>query len=381
MKNLLFVLTSMLILFFSYSCNKKEKTLDIIPEVQVNPSLKALYKKDIVVDTKFIPLRVSDDFMIESFSDIIVEDSLIFISDVLLNTIFIYDFFGIPVTKIHSFGGGPGEYLNITNIFIDRYDHTVNVFDISKYRIITYDYSGKFLKEKTLKKDKSLQYIIKTPNSPCYISEMNNPNKDILCAFDDQQQLIDKTLSIKNKEAYAPYLACMRRSRFTTHNDTVFFISIYDYSIYSFKSGHFKKEYNLIMDDQLKISSIKLNEKTTKSSLDAIRDYFNKGYISNIFSFTVNDNYISFGIEVNGNGFKNYNILYNRQTHESVFYEDLYSNRESGRLYQPPFFGSYKDYFIFLVRSSEELKYITKSQSFSLDDPETPILCFVKLKD
>lgn len=381
MKKLFFVLSVLLILFLSYSCNKKEKSTDLVPEIQVDPSLDILYKKNIVVDAKFVPIRESDDFLIESFSDVIVDDSLIFIADVLQNTIFIYDFNGVPVSKVNSLGGGPGEYLNITNIYIDRYEHTLNVYDISANKIISYDYSGRFLKETQFEKGSNIRYIVKQPNAPFYISEMKNREKDLLCAFDENHQLIDKTLSVNNSNAYAPYIGSLRRSRFTTFNDTVFFISIYDYSIYSFKNGHFNKEFKLIMDDKLKISSIKLNEKNSKSSIDAIRNYFNNGYISNLFNLTVSDKYIAFGIEINGNGFKNYNIIYNRQTHQSFFYEDLYSNKESGSLYQPPFLGSYKDYFVFLIHSSEELKYISKAQAINIEDNETPILCLVKLKE
>lgn len=370
---------NMVILCMLYSCNKKENIETDIQEIKIASSLDVLYKKDIVESIKYIPLRASDDFLVQSFTDLFVEDSLIFVVDQFENTVFVYDFLGEPVTKIHSIGNGPGEYTNITNAFVDPSEHIVNIYDRNLSRINSYDYSGKFVKE-TLLKEKNIHNIIKQPNASLYITEMCDPDKEILNAFSDQQQLISKALSITNKKVYSPYLLCLRGSRFAAHNDTLYFISIFDYSIYSFKDGRFKKEYFFKMDENLKVSSIKSEENSDKQSIDIIKEYRNKGYMTNLFNFVVNDNYISFEIEINGNGFMNYNILYNRITHESYFYEDLYSDNTNGSLYQPSFISTYKDYFVFIVRSSMELEHIRKTQSIVLNDPETPIVCFVKLK-
>jgi len=378
MKKILIVFLSLICLVSFYSCNKKEKPAASVPGIKIASSLNVLYKENLVTTISYIPLRTSDDYLIQAVSKLMVDDSLIFVVDGIQNTIFIYDFFGVPVSKIHAVGNGLGEYLYITDAYVDPHAHTVNIYNLNMNKILSYDYSGNFIKDAFVNR-KYAYFVIKQPASSFYISEMRDPGvKNILSAFNDKQ-IIDEAISVQNREAYAPYLACLRGSSFATYNDTVFFLSIFDYSIYSFKNGHFKKEYDLIMDDNLKISSIKSVPKSTKSSLDIIDDYTAQGIISRLSNLTISKEYISFCIDIIGKGFLHYNILYDRRTHESVFYEDLYSNGE--RLYQPPFVCFYKNHFLFYLQSQKELDYLVKTGAIQSTDYETPVICLVDLAE
>lgn len=358
----------------------KQKSLVDTPEtiITVEPSLSVKYKKDLVVDSRFVQLKSTEDFLIQSVTNVIVEDSLITILDRLQNVIFMYDLNGNPVNKIDAIGGGPGEYNFIVDHFIDPIEHTIIILDNTR-KVLAYRYDGAFCKEFNVINPRTC-CVIKQPGSSYYVGELRYPDvKKILYATRDSQ-LIGEAISVEDRASYAPFLIGARGSNFAVYKDTVYYLSLYDYSIYSFYSGTFRKEAVLSMEDKLKISSFEMKFDPRGNPWEIAKEYINRGIIADISQLTVSDKYYSFSIDINGNGFLNYNILYDRRTKESFFYEDLYSEREDGRLYQPYFTYYNEGKHIYIIRSQKEIEYLFNAGLIEELDYDTPVVCFASLK-
>jgi hypothetical protein len=365
------------ILVLFNSCKQKSQVDASEAIIKVEPSLSVKYKKDLVTDSRFVQLKSTEDFLFQSISNLIVEDSLIFILDILQNAVFIFDLNGNPVNKIHAAGGGPGEYIQLSDDFVDPIEKTINVFDLSTCKILTYSYDGVFCKDIVFN-NRFTRCVNKQPGTDYYVVEVRYPEaKKILYAC-KEGQLIGEAIDIKNRDSYAPFLSMLDGNNISVYKDTVFYISIFDYSIYSFSNGIFRKEAVLSLEDKLKISSIKTKFDPGKSSMENTQAYLTKGIITRLSHLTVSDVYYSFKIEVIGNGFLNYNILYDRRTKESFFYEDLYSEGE--RLHQSPFVYYNNGQHIFVIRNQKQIEYLFNAGLIEELDYDTPVICFVSLK-
>lgn len=356
----------------------KQKSLVDTPEaiITVEPSLSVKYKMDLVVDSRFVQLKSTEDFLVQGVSNLIVEDSLIFILDMMQNTVFMYDLNGNPVNKIHAVGGGPGEYTQLIDDFVDPIEHTINVFDFSTNKVLTYTYDGTFCKEMVPSKRHTC-CVIKQPGTSYYVGEVRYPEVDKILYATKDTQLIGEAISVENRASYAPFLRGLRGNTFSVYKDTVYYLSLYDYSIYSFSNGTFRKEAVLSMDDNYKISSFEMKPDSQKTPWEEESMYLNRGIIAELSSLTVSENYYSFGFLVNGD-FLHYNILYDRRTKESFFYENLYTEGE--RLFQPPFTYYNEGKHIYIIQSQKEIEYLFNAGLIEELDYDTPVICFVSIK-
>ncbi len=373
--SLIFFICFNLALF--YSCKQKSQVDTPETIIKVEPSLSVKYKKDLVTDNRFVQLKSTEDFLVQSITKLIVEDSLIFILDILQNAVFVFDLNGNPVNKIHAAGGGPGEYIQLTDFFVDPIEKTINVYDLSPCKLLTYSYDGVFCKDIDFN-NRFTRCVNKQPGTDYYVGEVRYPEaKKILYACKDDQ-LIGEAIDIKNRDSYEPFLTILDQNNFSVYKDTVFYISIFDYSIYSFSNGIFRKEAVLSLEDKLKISSFKMKFDPGKSYMENTQAYLTRGIITRLSHLTVSDVYYSFKIEVIGSDFLNFNILYDRRTKESFFYEDLFSEDE--RLFQTHFAYYNNGQHIFVIRTQKQIEYLFNAGLIEELDYDTPVICFVSLK-
>lgn len=98
----------------------------------------------------YIPLETIDDNEIGQIDRILYHEGKYIIADRLTNTIFVYLDNGRYYSKIETIGNGPGEYVQITDIAINKFDTTIKVLDAMQGKIVSYDLKGRFLKETEL---------------------------------------------------------------------------------------------------------------------------------------------------------------------------------------------------------------------------------------
>jgi hypothetical protein len=338
--------------------------------IDINNDLEILYGKDIIEDIKYVPLKIVDDkFLIESVNSVFVTDSLLFVADHSQKSVFVYDLDGNPLYKIGCTGRGPGEYINIREVILDREKKELIICDVSSRKILHYAFSGKLLEETRMPYE-CLNYFAKYPKSDIIISERCDLEKNILIAFDENKNIIDLHLKLNKKymDHYVPYSSIIWESPFYTFNDTVFYLSIFDYAIYSYADGKFNKEYYLNIPENLKI--------TSTSVAGDVYEYADKQLLFKLTALIVTDDFITFkawGL------FNSNNVLYNRKNKRSYFYQRLYCDGEG--FYQDQLLMEYNGWFVFLIYDQKGLEYLQKDVGLTLEEDTNPVLCFVKFKE
>jgi hypothetical protein len=283
--------------------------------------------------------------------------------------VFVYDLDGNPLYKIGGAGQGPGEYIYLGGIILDREKKRIVICDTYSRKILYYAFSGELLKETRMPYE-DLNYFAKDPKSDIIISERCDLQRDLLIAFNENNNIINSHLRLNEKhiDHYRPYTSTIwESSPFYTFNDTVFYLSIFDYSIYSYIDGKFNREYYLNIPENLKI--------TSTNAAESIDEYANKQLLFQLTSLTITDYFITF---------KTYglfglnNVLYNRKKQKSYFYTNLYCDNKG--FYQDHILAEHNGWFVFLIYDQKGLEYLRKDVGLALEEDANPVLCFVKFK-
>lgn len=93
-----------------------------------------------------IPLETREDCLIGEVTKLIYQNDLIYVADEISKSIFVFDLSGKFVTKVHSPGNGPGEYVNITGFVV--YGDDIIIYDHMMGRLFFYDANGQFIRDK-----------------------------------------------------------------------------------------------------------------------------------------------------------------------------------------------------------------------------------------
>lgn len=95
-----------------------------------------------------VPLETKDDCLIGEVSKLIYQNDLIYITDNLSKSVFVFDLSGKLVSKIHSVGNGPGEYANISYFAVHGTDMVI--YDHYIKRLFFYNASGELIRDKDI---------------------------------------------------------------------------------------------------------------------------------------------------------------------------------------------------------------------------------------
>lgn len=109
--------------------------------------------KSALVDTAFfqsvtvIPLEANDSSLIRSVDRIYKMDGVYYLFDHSLCKVFMYNERGNYLGQISDIGNGPGEYVQISDMAIDRKRKNIVLLCDRPYKVMYYTLKGKFLKE------------------------------------------------------------------------------------------------------------------------------------------------------------------------------------------------------------------------------------------
>lgn len=136
-----------LLLFLLLGCNKRTITKSTIktiaPDIE-NINNEAISSRIKSLD-KVIVLETKPECLISKINKIEVCGNCIYILDIELKTVFIFSLDGNFLYKIHNIGRGPGEFLSITDMTVNK--NEVTIIDILTRKKINYDITGKLKNE------------------------------------------------------------------------------------------------------------------------------------------------------------------------------------------------------------------------------------------
>lgn len=91
-----------------------------------------------------------EDHEIGKIDRILYQDGKYFIVDGLTNQVMVFKEDGKYYSTIGIIGNGPGEYIQITDVALDKFDGMVKIMDGMQGKIVSYDVEGRFMKETKL---------------------------------------------------------------------------------------------------------------------------------------------------------------------------------------------------------------------------------------
>jgi hypothetical protein len=166
---------------FCYAQNNPTKIDVDISEAKVNVS-------EVFSSVEFIKLETPKESLLTYPVDFQIVDDYIIIFDGTLK-VYMYTKTGKFVRQIGKTGRGPGEYSQLTDVFVDKENHLIEILEDFKRRILVYDFNGNFIKEniglvaKSFGKDKKGNYLFFSEYYGLYGKNVTDPlNTQVLLA-------------------------------------------------------------------------------------------------------------------------------------------------------------------------------------------------------
>lgn len=205
-------------------------------------SYEKVFKK-----TTIIPLETKDNCLISKISQMEINDDKIFILDWKLNSLYVFNINGEFLNKIGNIGKGPGEYIRPRYFFLDKKEKLVKVFDAPMTKLISFDYTGKFVRE--IRLNEYLRGIYETNHgllgfcSNISNSDINkNQGKFVKFILFTPNGKVDKYISgekSKDNVNFSPAYI------FRTQDECISFVEPFLPNIYSFNEGIISVKYKI----------------------------------------------------------------------------------------------------------------------------------------
>lgn len=201
------------ILLFA-SCKGGERKIAIKHQIKINNKLRDANFLDFVSETKYIQLETTDEDLISEATKLYVSKERIYIMDQLREMgLFIFDLNGKFLFRIKRVGAGPGEYRIISDFIINEKEKTIQLLADGR-KIITFDYTGRFIEEKKIPVLHS-SFILPLTENKYALANQVSANDKSLVYFIDKKFKIEST-NIETPSGWerimrgmeAPYSGC-----------------------------------------------------------------------------------------------------------------------------------------------------------------------------
>ena len=177
-KNIFFLV--IIIFYLLHGCKdklKKSYSEEIYPiELDFQKKMKSVHNIDLINNVDIISLDC-DGVIFGNIDKVIKFDTIIYLMDRDQNkSIYLYNLQGDFISSISNYGQGPEEYIQLTDMFIDPIDSSLNVLTRMDKKLFKYDLRGEELLviEKTPKSFSSMKKMGKG-----YMANMGNYSEDM----------------------------------------------------------------------------------------------------------------------------------------------------------------------------------------------------------
>ena len=103
-----------------------------------------------IASYRYIHLETTPSSLLGSITKLCVADSLLFVFDRANRLVLRFSDTGAFLGSVGTLGKGPGEYVNISDISLDRYRKEICLLDLDGGKLNFYDYDGRFLRSQPL---------------------------------------------------------------------------------------------------------------------------------------------------------------------------------------------------------------------------------------
>jgi len=212
-------------------------------------SLNTLDVSPVDIDSLFemvfyIKPEVTEESLISNYSKVIIKNEKIFIMDNSKSNqaIFIFDMDGKFLYSINKRGNGPGEYLSISDFYVDEKNNIIGVLSYSQ--LLKYDLQGKFIEKIDLRK----HYIseIVTADNLIYaytFSQCFTNNCYSLKIFDQQGQLLYEDIPMQKDLISSPLTGFKPNNLYVDFADNVYLNTIYNDTVFEVNVNRIRPVY------------------------------------------------------------------------------------------------------------------------------------------
>lgn len=248
---------------------------------------------DYFSSAKIIALETTDSSLFSRISRMILFKEKIFILDKEMNTVYIFMNSGKFLTKIRDIGKGPNEYLSLTDFTIDKKNEQIILYTDRPYKLLTYNFEGKFIKDEKLK---TLYSYISYDNEKLLL--LNNSLKREYLLVSKSLSKTSNFLAINSKDKLFENYGLFTPS--ITKDKKIHLTLPYSNTIYEYRNQKIQPKYHIDFG--------------SRSLPD---DIFNTKTPSEIFRYSLKNNY-GFAIS-NFRESKDY-VTFTYQSHKLVIY-------------------------------------------------------------
>lgn len=269
------VLIEISCILFACSVDKIDSTSEIHVKM---PSSTSTVKLSDIARGSLILLPTSDSLIIDEIVRIYSSENYIYVSDV--SSVYKFTRDGNFLTKLNEQGGGPDEYLNISDFFVDKEEH-IWIFCRTTKKL--YEFSAEHQFIKSIKVNLWVQNICPLGGDVLlYTGNEENYANSQLHLLDTSTGLIKKTFKSIDKKA-SRYLHVKGNNVFRTLSDgTCYFSQLFDDVIYKITSDSIWGLYHFDWDGH------NIPKSLYKKNYFNVMDFFQELHSKNIYAYGVN---------------------------------------------------------------------------------------------
>lgn len=233
-RNALSLIATLLVI----SCNSENKSIDFL-QVDVKLEDNTIHLSDIFSSVEIVPLQTTDLSLITDGAQLKFSDQFIFIES--NKSIKLFDYEGNFVKNIDRKGNGVGEYLGISDFYVDDNSKKIEVLDKRQKKILQYNHNGDYLSEIPLNfwavkftRDTNKDLFVYSGN------ERDNNNAYKFNIFDNEGKSY-RFYGIDEKKS--KFLNILNLEHFYKSGDEMLFFEPFNDTIYNFKENKLKPKY------------------------------------------------------------------------------------------------------------------------------------------
>ena len=380
MKNCIKILLISFILLHIVCCNNnKHSNTANMQKIVLTENSFVNSQTDLMKDIRYVQLQTSDDCLINEVTELYCTSKEIFIFDIFTQSVYVFDYSGRYLRKLHKVGQGPGEYSMMSSVSVNEQTKRLSIVDLGKcvmyYDINSFDYLGE---------QKIDAVSIEEVEDGKYVTFNSLP----VTRDDVQYNYFVLKYGVKGniERQYIPidftsgYL--MRPAhRFYKFDNDLFFYPPFTSQVYKITEGSCTVCYD-IQYGNLSYPSIDFLNSTEKRGENYIKKLYEEHYIY----FTQILESRNFLVSTFNVGKRCYLGLYDKKKNNGFYMFRKEYNKASNSIDYFHIYGVYNDEFVSVLKSSEikENKALMdnglkKLVSITVDD-SNPVICIFKFK-
>ncbi|WP_158576672.1 6-bladed beta-propeller [Parabacteroides sp. AM08-6] len=270
----------------------EDKIVTITPIYEGDSIYSPFSLNEYIDSIKYIKLDLSDESLIGEIAEIDIHKDHIYIMDIQTSSIFIYTLNGEFVSKIHSIGNGPQEYIQLDYFSIDKNSDQLIATDLTGYWVLRYDLEGNFIKKQKIPFWIDGLYPTEEKGYALFANKRNNKqyfNQEFSLYIVDSLMKVKKQYFPYNSENYGNLqVPAPGNGGFYTANSKSHYYSMYTDTVYKIDTDVLKKKY--IFD----LGKFAFNTALEKQSKEEFQEYFKKKAYAGVHNVLENDNFIYF---------------------------------------------------------------------------------------